>query len=154
MSFEIPGVLWCRDPQTAELPLVFDSPHSGTSYPEDFRYSCPLKILRRAEDTHVDELYAAAPALGATLIGAVFPRSYVDVNRALDDLDAALIDGVWPTPLAPSHNTRSGLGLVRRVSRPGTPIYDHKLGVAEILARLERYHTPYHRVLDEACHRL
>src|SRR5260370_23454253 len=150
MSLEIPGVLWCRDPHAAELPLVFDSPHSGTSYPEDFRYSCPLDTLRRAEDTHVDELYAAAPALGATLIGAVFPRSYVDVNRALDDLDAALIDGVWPTPLAPSHNTRSGLGLVRRVSRPGTPIYDRKLGVAEILGRLERYHTPYHRVLDEA----
>lgn len=154
MSFEIPGVLWCRDPQAVELPLVFDSPHSGTSYPEDFGYSCPLDILRRAEDTHVDELYAAAPALGATFIGAVFPRSYVDVNRALDDLDTALIDGVWPAPLAPSHNTRSGLGLVRRVSRPGTPIYDRKLGVAEILARLERYHMPYHRVLDEACLRL
>lgn len=151
MNFEIPGVLWRRDPEAAEVPLVFDSPHSGTSYPEDFRFSCPLDLLRTAEDTYVDELYAAAPALGAILIGAVFPRSYLDPNRAVDDLDSALIDGTWPSPLAPSHKTRSGLGLVRRVAKPGIPIYDHKLGVDEVLARLERYHTPYHRVLDEAC---
>jgi len=151
VSFEIPGVLWRRDPQATELPLVFDSPHSGSSYPEDFQFCCPLDVLRMAEDTYVDELYNAAPALGATLIGAVFPRSYLDANRAIDDLDSALIDGTWPSPLAPSHKTRSGLGLVRRVARPGIPIYNRKLGVDEILTRLDRYHTPYHRVLDEAC---
>src|SRR5215472_14709356 len=150
-SFEIPGVLWRRDPRTAELPLVFDSPHSGSIYPEDFRFCCPLEVLRTAEDTYVDELYGAAPAFGATLIGAVFPRSYLDANRAVDDLDSALIDGRWPSALAPSHKTRSGLGLVRRVVRPGIQIYDRKLGVDELLARVERYHAPYHRVLDEAC---
>ena len=153
MSFEIPGVLWRRDPQAAESPLVFDSPHSGSSYPDDFQFCCPFDVLRMAEDTYVDELYSAAPALGATLIGAVFPRSYLDPNRAVDDLDSALIDGTWPSPLAPSHKTRSGLGLVRRVVRPGIPIYERKLGVDEILARLDRYHTPYHRVLDDACQR-
>jgi N-formylglutamate deformylase len=154
MSFEIPGVLWRRDPQAAEVPLVFDSPHSGATYPEDFRFSCPFDVLRTAEDTYVDELYAAAPALGATLIAAVFPRSYLDPNRAVEDLDSALIDGTWPWPLAPSHKTRSGLGVVRRVARSGVAIYDRKLGVDEVLARLERYHTPYHRVLDEACERV
>ena len=154
MSFEIPGVLWRRDPEATELPLVFDSPHSGSSYPEDFQFCCPLDVLRMAEDTYVDELYSAAPALGATLIGAVFPRSYLDANRAVDDLDSALIDGAWPSPLAPSHKTRSGLGLVRRVARPGIPIYDRKLRVDEILARLERCHIPYHRVLDETCQRV
>jgi N-formylglutamate deformylase len=153
IGFEIPGVLWRRDPQAAESPLVFDSPHSGSSYPEDFQFCCPFDVLRMAEDTYVDELYSAAPTLGATLIGAVFPRSYLDPNRAVDDLDSALIDGTWPSPLAPSHKTRSGLGLVRRVARPGIPIYDRKLGVHEIRARLDRYHTPYHRALDEACQR-
>ena len=153
MSFEIPGVLWRRDPQAAEVPLVFDSPHSGSSYPEDFCFCCPFEVLRTAEDSFVDELYSAAPALGATLIGAVFPRSYLDANRAVNDIDAALIDGMWPSPLAPSHKTRSGLGLVRRVVRPGIPIYERKLSVDEIRGRLERCHTPYHRVLDEACQR-
>ena len=115
MSFEIPGVLWRRDPEAAELPLVFDSPHSGSHYPEDFRFSCPLEHLRRAEDAYVDELYADAPAHGATLIGALFPRSYLDPNRGVEDIDEALIDGKWPTPLKPSQKTRTGLGLVRRV---------------------------------------
>ncbi len=153
MSFEIPGVLWRRDPQANEVPLVFDSPHSGSSYPEDFRFSCPLEMLRRAEDAYVDELYHAAPAHGATLIGALFPRSYLDPNRAVDDLDDALLDGVWPSSLRPSHKTRAGLGVVRRIARPGTAIYNRKLAVDEVLARLERCHTPYHRVLADACDR-
>ena len=42
---------------------------------------------------------------------------------------------------------------MRRVARPGIPIYDRKLGVDEVRARLERCHIPYHRVLDEACRR-
>jgi N-formylglutamate amidohydrolase len=153
MNFEIPGVLWRHDPLTEAVPLVFDSPHSGSHYPADFRYSCPLEVLRRAEDAFVDELYRAAPAHGATLIAAIFPRSYIDTNRAVDDLDEALFEGTWPSPLRPSHKTRAGLGLVRRVVRPGTPIYGGKLSVPEILARVERCHTPYHRVLDEACRR-
>src|SRR5215470_6455625 len=107
MSFEIPGVLWRRDPTTTEVPLVFDSPHSGSEYPEDFRFCCPLDVLRTAEDSYVDELYTAAPELGATLIGALFPRSYVDPNRASDDLDPALFVGPWPRPLSPSHRARS-----------------------------------------------
>jgi N-formylglutamate deformylase len=154
MSFEIPGVLWRREPEGAEAPLVFDSPHSGSHYPDDFRFCCPLDLLRTAEDSYVDELYAAAPELGGTLIGALFPRSYVDPNRAADDLDNALFEGPWPQPLSPSHRTRSGLGLVRRVARPGIPIYDHKLTIAEVRARIDRYHTPYHSVLDETCDRL
>ena len=154
MSFVIPGVLRRRDPEGAEAPLVFDSPHSGSHYPDDFRFRCSLDVLRTAEDTYVDELYEAAPEFGATLIGAVFPRSYLDPNRAADDLDTALIEGAWPIDLKPSHRTRSGLGLVRRVARTGTPIYDRKLSVAEILARIQRYHTPYHQVLEDACSRV
>lgn len=151
MNFEIPGVLWRRDPEAAEVPLVFDSPHSGSHYPDDFSFTCPLDTLRRAEDAYVDKLYAAAPTHGAILIGALFPRSYLDPNRAVDDIDESLIDGDWPAPLKPSQNTRAGLGLVRRVARPSTPIYDRKLSVDEVLSRIERCHGPYHRVLDDAC---
>jgi N-formylglutamate amidohydrolase len=151
-GLEIPGVLWRRDPHGEVAPLVFDSPHSGAHYPEEFAYCCPLPVLRRAEDAYVDELYAAAPAHGATLIGALFPRSYVDVNRAPDDLDPAMLDGVLPPFLVPRQATR--VGLVRRHAQPGIPIYDRKLSPDDILARIERYHSPYHRVLDEACARL
>src|ERR1051326_7361482 len=150
--FEIPGVLWRRDPDGERLPLVLDSPHSGSEYPEDFAYRCPLPVLRRAEDAYVDELFEGAPRHGATLIAALFPRSYLDVNRAADDIDPAVLDrGVTP-PFRPRQVTR--VGLVRRHAQPGVPIYDRKLNPLEVLARIERYHAPYHRVLDDACDRL
>jgi N-formylglutamate deformylase len=151
-DFHIPGVLWRRDPATDPLPLVIDSPHSGSHYPENFTYCCPLEILRRAEDTYVDELFNAAPEFGATMIAAVFPRSYLDVNRAADDLDPTLLSVAWPKHLPLRPATR--VGLVRRYAQQGVPIYDRKLRPEEVLERVERYHAPYHRTLDEACDRL
>jgi N-formylglutamate deformylase len=151
-GFCIPGVLWRRDPTDNPLPLVVDSPHSGSHYPEDFTYCCPLEVLRRAEDSYVDELFGAAPEFGATMIAAVFPRSYLDVNRAADDLDPALLSVAWPKHLPLRPATR--VGLVRRYAPQGVPIYDRKLHPEEVLERVERYHAPYHRTLDEACDRL
>ena len=72
-AFELPGVLWRRDPHGDRLPLVLDSPHSGSVYPDDFGFCCPLPLLRRAEDAYVDELYECAKDAGATgakLLGA------------------------------------------------------------------------------------
>jgi N-formylglutamate amidohydrolase len=151
-DFEIPGVLWRRDPLAEAMPLVLDSPHSGSLYPEDFTFCCPLAILRRAEDAYVDELFGAAPDHGATLIAAVFPRSYLDVNRAADDLDPGLLAAGWPKGLPLHPVTR--VGLVRRFAQPGVPIYDRKLHPNEVLTRVEHYHAPYHRTVDEACDRL
>src|SRR5579864_4660798 len=149
---EIPGVLRRLEPTAEVLPLVLDSPHSGAVYPDEFAFCCPLDILRRAEDAYVDELYGAAPAHGATLIAALFPRSYIDANRASDDLDPAILARPLPAHLVPRPATR--VGLVRRHARPGVPIYDRKLDPDDILARIECYHTPYHRALDESCDRL
>jgi N-formylglutamate amidohydrolase len=151
-GFEIPGVLWHRQPEREALPLVLDSPHSGSLYPEDFSYCCPFPALRRAEDAYVDELFAAAPIHGASLIGALFPRSYIDPNRAADDVDPGLLTKPLPPWLVPRQVTR--VGLVRRHAQPGIPIYDRKLRPDEVLARIEGYHTPYHRVLDETCDEL
>jgi N-formylglutamate amidohydrolase len=151
-DLEIPGVLWRRDPQASEVPLVFDSPHSGTTYPDDFAFACPADVLRRVEDTYVDELWDAAPEFGATLIGAVFPRSYLDPNRAAHDLDVKVLEAAAALHLTPRPETRTG--LIRRIVKRGVPIYDRKLSADEVLVRIERYHTPYHRVLDEACGRL
>jgi N-formylglutamate amidohydrolase len=154
MTHTLPGVLFQTDPTGPVLPLVFDSPHSGARYPEDFRFACALAVLRSAEDAHVDELFGAAPAHGATLIGALFPRSYIDANRSLADLDETLIDGRWPGPLRPSEKTRLGMGLVRRLTRPGVPVYARKLAVAEIEHRIRTYYEPYHAALDAVCDRL
>ena len=151
-EMEIPGVLRRLGSSGERLPLVLDSPHSGSVYPAEFAYRCPLAVLRRAEDAYVEELYQAAPAHGATLIAALFPRSYIDANRAADDIDPALLAAPPPAVLPTRPVTR--VGLVRRHAQPGVPIYDRKLSPDDVLARIERYHAPYHRVLGESCDRL
>ena len=130
--------------------MVFDSPHSGTFYPADFDAVVPRLALRRAEDTHVEALYAAAPDHGATLIAANFPRSYIDANRSLLDIDAALLDGTWPGPINVSRKTEKGIGLVWRLLDTGEAIYTRKLTVADVQARIANCYAPYHKALRDA----
>jgi len=153
-SFTLPGVLYRRDAEAPEVPLVFDSPHSGVKYPGDFDFTCALEQLRTAEDTYVDELYGAAPAHGGTIIGAFFPRSYIDANRNLADIDQELLDAPWPGEVMPGEKSRLGMGLIRRLAVPKTPVYGRKLGVAEVQARIDRYYHPYHRELAAVADRL
>ncbi|MDT6962196.1 N-formylglutamate amidohydrolase [Cupriavidus sp. SZY C1] len=137
-------------PQADALPLVCDSPHSGTHYPLDFGAAVPLERLRGGEDTHIDTLWSAIPQVGGTLIGATFPRVYIDPNRTLDDLDPELLVSPWPTLLSPGEKTRLGYGLIWRRLDATTPIYDRLLTVAEVQRRIDAYYRPYHAALSEA----
>jgi N-formylglutamate deformylase len=137
-------------PQAQALPLVCDSPHSGTHYPQDFGAALPVQRLRGGEDTHVETLWEAVPRSGGTLIAANFPRVYIDPNRTLDDLDPNLLDGTWPEPLSPGEKTRLGYGLIWRNMDAATPIYDRKLSLQEVRDRIDRYYRPYHQALSAA----
>ena len=132
-----PGVLFRSRSQGGEVPLVFDSPHSGTDYPEDFDHACPRHVLRTAEDTYVDELYAAAPAHGATLIGALFPRSYIDANRDVADIDQALLAEPWPAPAQSRRQDQARHGPDPPPRGAGAAGLRRKLGVAEVQARID-----------------
>ncbi|MEP6941640.1 MAG: N-formylglutamate amidohydrolase [Betaproteobacteria bacterium] len=138
-----------HDPTGDAIALVLDSPHSGTEYPDDFEHAPPRLLVRQAEDTHVAELYAAAPVVGATLIEALFPRAYIDPNRHESDIDPALLDASWPGPVTLSRKTEQGIGLVWRLSHGGAPMYARKLTVAEVQGRITRCYAPYHRALAE-----
>ncbi|MFQ5971504.1 MAG: N-formylglutamate amidohydrolase [Alphaproteobacteria bacterium] len=139
------------DPTGEPAPVVLDSPHSGHAYPDDFRPAAPAAAYRKGEDAHVDALYDAAPALGAVLIAALFPRVYIDPNRGLGDLDPALMDGDWPEPLSPGDKSRRGVGLIwRRLPQDGLEIYDRRLGIEEVRGRIEGCWQPYHRALAAA----
>lgn len=131
-------------------PLVLDSPHSGTWYPEDFCHACEPGTLRRAEDTHVEWLYDFAPALGAAWIEAHFPRSYLDVNRDLNELDVSLLDAPWPGPAEEGSKVRLGKGLVWRMTDEGMPLYDRLLSVQEVQRRIELCWRPYHAAVAQA----
>ena len=136
-------------PVGAPLPLVFDSPHSGEDYPDDFDHAPPRAEVRRAEDTHVARLYRCAPRHGATLIEATFPRSYIDPNRGLAEVDPELLADAWGEPLTPSRKTTQGIGLVWRIVRSGVAMYTRKLQSAEVRARIDRYWRPYHDALAD-----
>lgn len=135
-------------------PLVLDSPHSGVDYPEDFRPACDLAILRRTEDTHVEKLYDFAPALGVAWIEALFPRSYLDANRNVTELDVTLLEDQWTGPLETDPvvlaKVRLGKGLVWRCTDEGVDIYDRKLSAAEVRQRIERCWRPYHAAVADA----
>ena len=137
-----------RLPEGEALPLVCDSPHSGTLYPDDFGYAVPFDVLRDGEDTDVHALWQALPSVGATLLAANFPRAYIDPNRDTTDIDPDLLAGPWPTPIQPSEKTRLGIGLVWR-EVAGRPIYDRRLPVAEVQSRIASCHAPYHAAMGQ-----
>jgi N-formylglutamate deformylase len=134
--------------------LVLDSPHSGVSYPEDFRHACDLRDLRQAEDTHVEKLYDFAPGLGVAWIEALFPRSYLDANRNLTEIDVSLFDEAWTDPIETDPKTlakvRLGKGLIWRCTDEGMPLYDRRLTVQEVRSRIRRCWQPYHEAVAAA----
>ena len=134
--------------------LVLDSPHSGTHYPANFVHACDMLVLRKAEDTHVEKLYSFAHDLGIHWVEAHFPRSYLDVNRNITEIDVSLIDALWPHPVATDpqvmSKVRLGKGLIWRITDDGKPIYTRTLTVAEVEARIANCWHPYHAAVARA----
>lgn len=134
-------------PTARPVPLVLDSPHSGTEYPPDFRPSISPGALRTAEDTWVADLWAGAQDHGVPLLAARFPRSYIDANRGPEEIDPLLLEAPWPEPLPDSPKVRLGKGLIWRMMDDGTPLYDRKLSLDEVRHRLDACWRPYHAAL-------
>lgn len=152
-----PGVYAVARPAAQTAPLVFDSPHSGNVYPEDFEYACGFEELEHAEDRYVDELFRDVTAHGAPLLAASFPRSYIDPNRKESDFDPAMFEDA---PVNDNENAadadattqvKYGTSLVRKFIRRDmqTEIYDRKLTMEELKSRVVGYHRPYHAKLGE-----
>ena len=138
------------EPAVPQGPVLFNSPHSGSSYPRAFLANSRLDMatLRRSEDTFVDDLFSGVVAQGYPLMRAHFPRCYVDVNREPYELDPRMFEGRLPS----FANTRSmrvagGLGTVARVVGDAQEIYDRRIPVDDALARIESLYKPYHRAL-------
>jgi N-formylglutamate deformylase len=138
------------DPYHLQMPenwstgVIFASPHSGSHYPADLMQETILSPLdiRSSEDVYVDRLFSAAPRFGAPLMTANYPRAYLDLNRAADELDPAVVRG------APVQKTNpriaSGLGVIPRVVANGRSIYKGKLSLEEATRRIETIWHPYH----------
>ena len=144
----IPEAYCLTRPARQETCVIFSSPHSGRDYDAGFLASSQLSALqlRSSEDAYVDRLFARAPLNGAPLIVARAPRALIDLNRASDELDPAVIEGVARA----AHNPRisSGLGVIPRVVAGGRSIYSGKITYAEAQGRLNTLWHPYHNALQ------
>ncbi len=152
------GVIRVRGTASQVLPLVLDSPHSGTDYPADFAHQADPSRLRSAEDSHVHDLFTGALDQGAVMLDALFPRSYIDPNRAQNDfLPASLVAAEadhLPFQLEPTVKSDLGIGLIwMRVPPDGEPMYPQPLAAATVLQRLAGYYQPYHAALRECLDR-
>ena len=141
-----------RGPDSPALPLVLDSPHSGHDFPADFDAAVSELDLREGEDSFVDELYAAGPEMGAPLLAALWPRTYLDPNRHAGDVDLDLIEGSWPGEYRPSGKARVGKALIWRTLEDGRPIYSRRLSPDAVRKRIEDFHFPYHEKLKSLLH--
>jgi N-formylglutamate amidohydrolase len=138
------------EPPAWRAPIIFNSPHSGSVYPDEFLSASRIDLpgLRRSEDSFMDELIGGLSGRGFPTVTVNFPRSYVDVNREPYELDPRMFAGRLPS----FANTRSmrvagGLGTIPRVVGDGQEIYRERLSVDDALARIEALYKPYHRAL-------
>ena len=139
-----------RQPDFSAVPLVFASPHSGRDYDHEFVASARLDpvTLRTSEDCYIDEIFAAAPDHGATLLAASFPRVWCDANREAWELDPAMFEDRLPSWVnTASVRVNAGLGTIARIVSTGEAIYRDRLRFAEAERRVANGWRPYHDAL-------
>jgi N-formylglutamate deformylase len=137
------------EPPRLTTGAVFNSPHSGSDYPEALlaRTRLDRLQLRASEDALTDRLFAPAAMLGAPLLAATAPRAWIDLNRGPSELDPALIEGVRATGL--NQRIAAGLGVVPRIVSEGAAIYEGRITLAEANERIRTIHAPYHAKLEQ-----
>jgi N-formylglutamate deformylase len=129
------------EPRAAEIPVVVEVPHAGLGLDAltVAQLSAPVRCLGNDADLYVDELYADAPSVGATLLVAEISRYVCDLNRSEQDVDPlAAVGGLAQ---------RAPHGLIWRETTDGQRALYQPLPRAELERRIARFHRPYHECL-------
>lgn len=147
------GPFQLAEPEVLTSAAVFNSPHSGSTYPEALiaRSRLSEHALRASEDAFVDRMFKPAPEFGAPLLAATLPRAWIDLNRSPTELDPALIEGVQGAGL--NQRIAAGLGVVPRIVAEGTAIYNGKISKSDAQQRIRMVHQPYHEKLGDLLRR-
>ena len=129
------------EPRAVEIPVVVEVPHAGLGVDAltVAHLSAPVRSLGNDADLYVDELYADAPSVGASLLVAELSRYVCDLNRSEQDVD----------PLAAVGGTaqRAPHGLIWRDTTEGQRALYQPLPRAELERRIEHFYRPYHEAL-------
>lgn len=124
-----------------QAPIVISVPHCGTAFPDELKDQYDPSLISAPDDTDwfVDQLYDFAPAMGMTMISAVYSRWVIDLNRDPQSkplyTDGRIITGLCPT-----------------TDFLGKPLYrDRRTEVEkkEVERRLQAYYWPYHQKIGE-----
>jgi N-formylglutamate deformylase len=124
-----------------QIPILLSIPHCGTIIPEEIKAQYNQDMIVTPDDTDwfVQRLYDFAPAMGITIIHAVYSRWVIDLNRDPES-KPLYTDGRIITPLCPTTDFF------------GTPIYNDErkqVEATEVQRRTEQYYVPYHQKLNE-----
>ncbi|QVM83983.1 N-formylglutamate deformylase [Novosphingobium decolorationis] len=124
-----------------DAPILVAFPHAGTTHADVGHLFRSDWLARRDADWWVDDLYAFAADLGATLVSTRISRSVIDLNR--DPSGASLYPGQATTELCPT------------TTFDGEPLYSGEApDDAEIARRRALWFDPYHAALAAQIERL
>jgi len=123
-------------------PLLVSIPHTGTDLACLETSLVSPWLARRDTDWHIEQLYAFAQELDATLIRTTISRTVIDVNR--DPSGLSLYPGQATTELCPT------------TTFDGDPLYlpSKAPDAAAIADRRARFFAPYHAALAQEVARL
>lgn len=133
-------------------PIIISIPHSGVNYNKVFLNNILLSKneMQYSEDSYVDELFYNSIKSNISYVKALFPRSYVDVNRHPFELDPLMFETNIPNFLqSKSNKVQNGIGVIPRISAYGNEIYDNPLKRTDIISRLLNNYFPYHKALKK-----
>ncbi len=133
------------EPTSDETPLVVEIPHASVVL--DALSVATLKVpaycIGQDADLYVDDLYADAPACGATVLVSRISRYVCDLNRGESDVDDAAVTD------APRGSRPAPHGLVWRQSTDGQGALLQRLSRQEFERRRDNIYRPYHARLQE-----
>src|SRR3712207_8298876 len=61
-------------------PLLVDVSRSGREYPKEYRSPLPFTTVHDNVSMYVEDLWAGAPYVGATMLYCQFPNTWIDVR--------------------------------------------------------------------------
>lgn len=130
-------------PRATETAVVVEVPHAGLQVDALTlpTLSAPARAIGVDADLYVDELYAHAPDVGATLLVAESSRYVCDLNRSEHDVDPLAAQG--------GAAQRAPHGLIWRDTTEGQRALYQPLSRAELERRLATFYRPYHQRLAE-----
>lgn len=139
------------------FPVLLAVPHAGRNYSNALMKNLQTapSALPLLEDRYADLLVRDAIIAGFPAIMAHTPRAWIDLNRRPDEIDADSISDRPRSAFAqPSSKVRGGLGLVpTRLNGYGN-LWRDKWQQADIDARIQQYHAPYHAAIDDILQRM